>query len=272
MFISDSQLLKECLVQSRASLKGREMMDSSYNSPVNGRTIPGAEPEYRRMDSIKMLLVELGSLCGQKTIHFLNSSVNYLEVGHWMRANGFYARNRTNRRRELFDQISARVAEKKVLYLEFGVASGASMRYWSRLLKNPGSQLHGFDTFEGLPSDWRMGDKKGAYSADGQPPQIDDPRVKFFKGLFEQTLPGYAPPVGYDVLIINIDCDLYSSASFVLRSLSEHIRPGTFIYFDEFSDPHNELRAFHDFLVSTGKRFALTGATKAYAQVSFECC
>jgi hypothetical protein len=229
------------------------------------------EPEYRRMSSIKSLLVALGSRCGHKTIHFLNSSVNYLEVGHWMRENGFHTATRTKRRRDLFDQISAKVAEQKVLYLEFGVASGASMRYWSRLLKNPASHLHGFDTFEGLPYDWRLGDKKGAYSAGGQPPQIDDNRVRFFKGLFAQTLPHYVPP-DYETLVINIDCDLYSSASFVLNALSQYIRPGTFIYFDEFSDPHNELRAFHDFLASTGKRFTLVGATKAYAQVSFQCC
>jgi hypothetical protein len=232
--------------------------------------MPQTEPEYRRMNSLKTLLVELGSLCGQKTIHLLGSSVNYLEVGHWMRTNGFHPTKQINRRRELFNQVAARVSDKRVLYLEFGVASGASMRYWSGLLKNPASHLHGFDTFEGLPSDWRVGDKRGAYSAGGQLPQIDDPRIQFFKGLFEQILPHYVPPE-HDFLVINIDCDLYSSASLVLKFLSEYIRTGTFLYFDEFSDPHNELRAFHDFLVSTRKRFALVGATKAYAQVSFEC-
>ena len=36
--------------------------------------------------------------------------------------------------------------------------------------------------------------KKGLFSTNGQPPQIDDPRVKFFKGWFEETLPHYRPP------------------------------------------------------------------------------
>ena len=245
-------------------------MAASYNSPVNLSNNPETEQEYHRMNSIKTLLVELGSFCGQKTIHLLNSSVNYLEVGHWVRSHGFHTRDRVNRRRELFDQIAQRVGQKNVLYLEFGVAAGASMRYWSKLLKDSSSHLHGFDTFVGLPSDWRMGDKKGAYSAGGLLPQINDPRAKFFKGLFEQTLPSYLPPI-HESLVINIDCDLYSSASFVLNSLAEYIRPGTFIYFDEFSDPRNELRAFHDFLVASHKRFSLVGATRAYSQVCFQC-
>ena len=226
-------------------------------------------PEYRRMDPLKALLVELGSHCSQKTLHFLHSAVNYLEVGRWMKSRGFHTSTRLHKRRELFHQIAEKVSSKKVLYLEFGVARGASMRYWSNLLSNPGSALHGFDTFEGLPEEWRLGDK-GAYSAGGRLPEIADPRVKFFKGLFQETLPGYVLP-DHENLIINIDCDLYSSASFVLNSLAEHIRPGTYIYFDEFSDPHNELRAFHELLTATNKQFSLLGATRSYGQVSFEC-
>jgi hypothetical protein len=227
-------------------------------------------PEYRYMDPLKAFLVEVGSRCGQKTLHFLNSSVNYLEVGHWMKSRGFQTSKRLSKRRELFHQIAERIGHKKVLYLEFGVAKGASMRYWSNLLTNPGSALHGFDSFEGLPEDWRLGDQKGAYSAGGSTPEIADPRVKFFKGLFQESLPNYRLPE-HENLIINIDCDLYSSASFVLNFLAEHICPGTFIYFDEFSDPHNELRAFHDLITTSKKRFSLLGATRSYGQVSFEC-
>jgi hypothetical protein len=77
-------------------------------------------------------------------------------------------------------------------------------------------------------------------------------------------------PPGYEALVINIDCDLYPSAIFVLNSLAPYIRPGTFLYFDEFAFD-NELRAFHEFQATTGKRFALLAATKAYAQVAFQC-
>jgi hypothetical protein len=229
-----------------------------------------AGPEYRRMDSLKSLLVDIGSRCGERTLHFLNSSVNYLEVGHWIKSRGFHTTKRVSKRRELFDQIAQRADGKKVLYLEFGVAKGASMRYWSNLLGNPESSLHGFDSFEGLPEGWHLGDQRGAYSAGGRVPQIADPRVKIFKGLFQDTLPTYRLPE-HETLIINIDCDLYSSTSFVLNVLEEHISPGSYIYFDEFSDSHNELKAFHEFIARTNKRFSLLGATRSYAQVSFEC-
>ena len=222
------------------------------------------------MDFLKSFLVGIGARCSAKQLHFLHAAVNYLEVGHWMKSHGFHTPNRFEKRRELFHQIAEKVGRKKVLYLEFGVASGASMRYWSSLLSNPASCLHGFDTFEGLPEDWRLGDSRGAYTANGRTPEISDPRVKFFKGLFQSTLPNYVLP-DHEHLIINIDCDLYSSASFVLNSLADHIHPGTYIYFDEFSDPQNELRAFHDCLTATKKQFSLLGATRSYGQVSFVC-
>src|SRR5215472_8910685 len=192
-----------------------------------------APTEYRRLDPIKSLLVGIGSRFSPTAIQLLQSAVNYLQVGYWMRQQGFRA-TQTPRRRDLFDQISATISEKRVLYLEFGVASGNSMRYWSGLLKNPASRLHGFDTFDGLPHDWHPGGEKGAYSTSGRAPEINDPRVQFFIGLFEDTLSRYAPP-DYEALVINIDCDLYPSATFVLKSLAPCIRPGTFLYFDEFA-------------------------------------
>ena len=147
-------------------------------------------PEYRRMEPLKRLFVAVGSICGAKAIRFLNAALNYLAVGHWMKVQGFHRVKRCGDRRELFRQMASRVAGKRVLYLEFGVSSGSSMRYWSELLENPASCLHGFDSFEGLPEDWIGEDKKGAYSTGGRPPAISDGRVRFFQGLFEETLPG----------------------------------------------------------------------------------
>lgn len=225
---------------------------------------------YSRMEPIKFLLVELGSLLGKNTLQLLNSSVSYLEVGHWMKAKRFATAKRVPGRWELFQQMAARVGARQVLYLEFGVSHGRSMRLWSSLLKNPSSLLHGFDSFEGLPEEWNPEAPPGTYSQKGKAPEINDSRVTFFKGLFEETLPQYIVPP-HEKLIINIDCDLYSSTSFVLQTLAPHIAPGTLLYFDEFADRNNELRAFDGFLSSTRKEFELIGATKAFAQAAFEC-
>jgi len=225
---------------------------------------------YRRMEPVKRLLTALGGLCGPKAIHYVSSSIRYMEVGQWIKSKNFWAAEIVGHRQELFQRAASRVADKNVLYLEFGVAHGRSMRYWSKLLKNPASNLNGFDTFEGLPQNWTADAPKGAYSQMGQAPIIDDPRVRFFKGLFQETLPNYIPP-RYEALIINIDCDLYSSTSFVLNCVAPLILPGTLLYFDEFADRDHELRAFDDFMSASGKQFVMLAATNAYQQTLFEC-
>ena len=80
---------------------------------------------------------------------------------------------------------------------------------------------------------------------------IPDPRVRFYKGWFSETLPDYRPPE-HDRLIVNIDSDLWQSATTVLRHFRDLIVPGTILYFDEFSDPANELKAFDEFVQPPG--------------------
>src|SRR5262249_14727846 len=149
---------------------------------------------------VKYWLTRAGELVSPRMIYNLDSSVNYLEVGRWMRANGYETTRRVDRREELFDTVAAQVPQRDVLYMEFGVYRGDSMRYWSKLLRNPKSKLHGFDSFEGLPESWLPQRPKGHFSLYGQVPQIDDPRVQFFRGWFEETLPSYTCPT-HDVLV-----------------------------------------------------------------------
>ena len=222
------------------------------------------------MDFTKRLLVKLGPLCGDRVIHKLSSAVSYLQVGFWMAANGFRLERPVRGREDLFDALAEQIADRQVLYLEFGVAFGDSMRYWSRRLRNESSHLHGFDSFEGLPAKWNPFADRGTYSTGGVPPELGDPRVQFFKGLFEETLPHYAFP-DYEVLVVNIDCDLYASAAFVLKSLPDRIRPGVYLYFDEFCDWANEARALDEFIACTGRRFRLLGATATFRHVLFQC-
>jgi O-methyltransferase len=222
------------------------------------------------MEPLKFILVEVGSFLSEGALGLLSSSVNYLGVGRWMKKNGFSTSNRVWERVELYEQVDSRVAGKKnILYLEFGVSHGRSMKTWYSLLKNESAVLHGFDTFEGLPQGGGKEWPEGMYSQGGNIPDISDPRVTFHKGLLEETLPHYSPPA-HDSLIVSIDCDMYSSTIFVLNSLAPYLTPGTYLYFDEFSDYDHELRAFDEFLLATGKRCVLFGATKSYAQTVFQ--
>jgi hypothetical protein len=217
---------------------------------------------------VKQALTRVGASFPAVGLRALNGAVNYLEVGKWMRAHGFEPGRRFESREDLFREIAEAVGDHAVLYLEFGVHEGESMRTWTRLLRHPESALHGFDSFEGLPERWSHEEGVGHFSTQGHVPTFDDPRVQIFPGWFDQTLPSYDPP-RKERLIVAVDSDLYSSAALVLDTLSERIAPGTFLYFDEFHDRAHELRAFSDFLERTGYTFRLFGATRELTHVAF---
>jgi hypothetical protein len=84
----------------------------------------------------KILLTRLGSVCGARLIYNLNGVFNYLHIGWWLSARGFRPGVRVRPREQLFRHIAGGIAEPKVLYLEFGVAKGASLRQWSKLLRS----------------------------------------------------------------------------------------------------------------------------------------
>ncbi|MBK7824530.1 TylF/MycF/NovP-related O-methyltransferase [Nannocystis sp.] len=218
----------------------------------------------------KTWLTRIGAHVSARAIHRVNAALNYLEVGRWMAAQGFDTSRRVIDRHEIYAQIASELGEQRVLYLEFGVHRGESMRMWSQLLRHPDSQLHGFDSFEGLPEDWTVIDGKGTFSTGGAEPVLSDRRVRFFRGWFADTLPGYTPPA-HERLVLHLDADLYSSTKTVLDALEREIVPGSFVLFDEFSDRLHELRAFDEFLRAHPQwRFRLVAADQILARVAFE--
>jgi hypothetical protein len=214
-------------------------------------------------------LTRVGARSSQRTIFALNRAVDYLEAGRWMRARGFDASDRVLGRTELFDLVAREIGDQRVLYLEFGVSHGYSMRYWSNLLTHPEAVLHGFDSFEGLPETWNELNPQGQFTTNGDVPVFDDPRVRLFKGWFEDVLPHYEWPE-HDRLVVNLDADLYSSTRYVLDFVAPHLTPGSFVYFDEFMDRQHELRAFDEFLGTSGMSFTLRGATRRLVHTLFQ--
>jgi Macrocin-O-methyltransferase (TylF) len=213
-------------------------------------------------------LTRVGARLSTRTVHSLGAAMNYVKVGHWM--SQFDDPPRVETKAEMFDAILADVRDQRVLYLEFGVYQGKSVRWWASRLTHPESMLHGFDSFQGLPATWtpRMG--KGHFDTSGQVPQIADERVRFFPGWFSDTLPVYEWPESYDRLVVNVDADLYSSTVEVLAFVEERLVPGSFIYFDEFNDANHEQRAFAEFVERTGMQFRPVAATIEYGNVAFE--
>jgi O-methyltransferase len=217
----------------------------------------------------KQTLTWIGRWIPQGVLSQMESAVNYLKVGRWMAEHGFNFTNRVPNRLAVWEVITRQIGDQPVLYLEFGVAAGGGIRYWCANLRHPETVLHGFDSFEGMPASggpW----VKGQFSTHGQIPEIHDPRVRFFKGWFEQILPNYTAPF-HSILILNLDADLYSSTSYVLRQLQPYIRKGAFIYFDEMNIPEHELKAFDEFIHATGLKFAPVAADNTLTHVCFRC-
>jgi O-methyltransferase len=218
----------------------------------------------------KVLLTRLGSRCSARAIYNLNGVFNYLHVGWWLRAHGFRPTMRVGSREQLFRSIAGEIGERIVLYLEFGVARGGSIRQWSKLLRNPDSALHGFDSFLGLPHDWTLeGHERGYFSTGGLPPEIDDPRVRFFVGWFEDTLPDYRWPE-YEVLVVVMDADLYTSTSTALQHVKDRLVCGSYLYFDQFHHRCDELRAFAELLDENAFTFELVAASGDLSMVAFK--
>lgn len=217
----------------------------------------------------KEMLTRLGARLSASQLDHLKASLNYMLVGRWMVSHGYSFPDRKSSREEVWKEILDRVGEGKVLYLEFGVASGTSMRFWAKNLTDPRAELHGFDSFEGLPESGGIW-QKGQFDAGGKVPQIDDARVRFHKGWFDATLPAFDIPE-HDVLIVNVDADLYSSTIFVLRELRPYFQRGTFLYFDEMNHVEHEPRAFDEFMKESGLRFDGLCADQTLAFVAFQC-
>lgn len=217
-------------------------------------------------DFIQRGRVRAGAKCSVRLLWMLDGAVNYLCVGQWMKLRGLAVPRFINDRQGIFAAAAEEIGDYEVLYLEFGVFRGESMRIWSRLLRNPKSKLHGFDSFEGLPEAWSPLFGQGEFSVNGKAPEIEDPRVTFFKGWFEETLSRYTVP-GHQRLFVNIDCDLYSSTRTVLHFLRPHISRGTYLYFDEFHHREHELKAFDEFLNETKMKFNVVAANKQLSRV-----
>jgi hypothetical protein len=204
---------------------------------------------------MRLSLMRAGRRVASNRLANLRSVLSYLELGHWL------AHDFSNVTVDvvpddlaLFDLALSKVTGQRPLYLEFGVFEGRSMRWWSQQLPHPEGKLIGFDSFEGLPQDWRPGHAAGHFDVGGEPPKIDDPRVSFVVGWFDESLQTFEIPE-HDQLIINVDCDVYSSAATVLSWAEPYLKAGTLIYFDEFPDRDHEMRAFRELMSRSAREF-----------------
>jgi hypothetical protein len=223
------------------------------------------------MPLIRLALLRAGRRVGPSQLAYLRSVLSYLELGQWLKSQHAHSQPEVVATKlELFEVARQRIVGHAPLYLEFGVFEGRSIRWWSDNLSQPDATLVGFDSFEGLPEDWRPGIGSGHFKT-GKPPEIDDKRVSFQVGWFDETLPRFIVPDN-DQIILNVDCDLYSSAATVLHWAEPYLRPGTLIYFDEFSDRDHEMRAFYELHARSEYHFRPIAIATGGSRWLFETC
>ena len=142
------------------------------------------------------------------------------------------------------------MAEKRGLWLEFGVYEGNTLR---RLVANKGgARAIGFDSFKGLPETGPNGWNKGLFACD--PPVVEGAQIVV--GLFEDVLPTF--PFADAVTLVHVDCDLYASARCALKHVRHALPVGAIICFDEVFGYEGfegqELRALYE-TMQDGLRF-----------------
>ena len=153
-------------------------------------------------------------------------------------------------------------ANSKIIYIELGVWEGFSINYFSKLFINKYSEFNGFDTFTGMPEPWRHMNV-GHYDQSGNLPKFSDNRIKFYKGIFQETLENFLKNTNVDKdtkILINFDCVLYTSTLFCLTKIEQYFKDYYFI-FDEFYG--DECRAFKNFVDSYKKDYELFVASKS---------
>lgn len=212
--------------------------------------------------------------------NFLITLGNMGKVSKWINQNKkkglmndlYVGKINYDKRFELHTKISEyeNLSKNPIDFLEFGVSRGTSFKWWVEHNSNPDSSFHGFDTFTGLPEDWGVL-KKGSMSNGNEPPKIDDKRVNFYQGLFQQTFPEFIEKYNSENRkVIHLDADLYTSTLFVLTSFSHKLKKGDIILFDEFNVPMHEFKAFSEWVEAFYINYEFLGGVNNNYQIGIK--
>ncbi|WP_081736303.1 class I SAM-dependent methyltransferase [Amycolatopsis orientalis] len=138
--------------------------------------------------------------------------------------------------------------------LEFGVYSGSTLKVIANA--RAGHEVYGFDSFQGLPEDWRPNIPAGAFTAE-RPPEVDG--AELVVGWFADTLAGFLDEHPGPVAFLHLDADLYSSTKSVLDHVGPRLRPGSIVLFDEYFNypgwEKHEHRAWREYVERSGTEF-----------------
>ncbi len=161
------------------------------------------------------------------------------------------------------------------LWLEFGVWRGETVQIIASYRSKRDRQrpaVFAFDSFLGLPEDWRNVRRpgqdgasvrtaaslnRGNFALGGRPPKLPahmESLVQWKIGWYNESLPGFLSKHSGNVSFLHMDSDLFSSTQTVLSLLGSRLQPKSVIVFDElFNYPEyrsHEIRALFEFLTT----------------------
>lgn len=127
---------------------------------------------------------------------------------------------------------------KNGFWAEFGVYTGGTLKMAHDQLQEQSKfngVIAGFDSFEGLPGEWRPGFDKGMFTATYESVRNLVPEsVELYKGWFHDTIQDFkATHTNIPAALIHHDGDLFLSTTITLQLLDDRIAPGTHMIFDE---------------------------------------
>jgi hypothetical protein len=177
-----------------------------------------------------------------------------------------------NHRHDTYGRYCIEQSKINGLWLEFGVATGATTKKFVQMMPEIDRPLYGFDSFMGLPETWDalIFHQVGAFSTNGVVPEIKGAEMVI--GLFNDTLPNFITNTDKNIAVLIIDCDIYSSTKTIFDNCKNKIVPGTIILFDElFNYPewkNHEYKAFIEFVEECGVEYEWV----AYVENSHQAC
>jgi hypothetical protein len=150
------------------------------------------------------------------------------------------------------------------------VATGRTLNQFAHWL--PNKTIYGFDGFQGLPEDWTSRMRRGFFARDALPRVRKN--CQLVVGWFDQTLPGFKEKYIKDqpLVLLHVDCDLYSSTVTILENLRNNIVPGTVIVFDEYINypgwQLDEFRAWQEHCTKYGVKYEYIGRVSRHQKVA----
>jgi hypothetical protein len=152
------------------------------------------------------------------------------------------------------------------LVLEFGVFRGETLNFIASQDKS--ATIFGFDSFCGLPMDWREGFHKGMFATE-LPVTLTNASLVI--GQFAHSLPHFLATHPDPISFMHIDCDLYESTRTIFEFCGSRLVHGTKVVFDEYYNYpgwlEHEHKAFLEYSLSARRAFDYTSFVLGGEQV-----